>query len=95
MIKITRLQLVDPKTSNEFHANRAFSEDSLKKMIDDGLVIFPIHSERTPRQKKFIDSYTNKTKALVTALGWYSTEMATTEFMNIFDGRKVFDSITF
>lgn len=83
--------IVDPATGNEFYANWAFSESTLLQMIEDDLVIFPKDPTGTPRQKKFIDSYTNETKAFVTSLGWYSTERATTEFMNLFDGKKVFD----
>lgn len=83
--------IVDPETKNEFHANWAFSQQRVKKMIEDKLILFPDKSEGTPRQKKFIDSYLNDKKAFVTNLGWFSTENATKDFMNLFDQKKIFD----
>lgn len=81
----------NPDNGMEFHANWAFSESTVQKMISEGLVLFPSKAEGTPRQKKFIDSYTNETKAATTALGWHSTERSTKELMDLFDGKKVFD----
>jgi adenine-specific DNA-methyltransferase len=83
--------IVDPKTNYAFHANWAFSESSIQKMIDDGLIIFPDGKTGTPRQKKFMNSYLNDRKAFVTNLGWYSTENATKALMELFDGKKIFD----
>ena len=83
--------ITDPHSGRSFHANWAFSEASVKRMIDAGLVIFPENASGTPRQKKFIGSYLNDRKAFVTNLGWFSTENATKALMNLFDGKKVFD----
>jgi adenine-specific DNA-methyltransferase len=83
--------IVDPKSQNQFHANWAFSESSIQKMIEDGLIIFPDGKSGTPRQKKFINSYLNDRKAFVTNLGWYSTENATKALMDLFGGKKIFD----
>jgi len=81
----------DPATGNEFHGNWAFSEKAIARMIGEGLILFPPSQDGTPRQKKFIDSYRFETKAGVTALGWHSTERSTTDLMELFDGKKVFD----
>jgi|LDZQ01.1.fsa_nt_gi adenine-specific DNA-methyltransferase len=83
--------ITDPKTGNKFYGNWAFSESTVKKMIDDGLVLFPKSKDGVPRQKKFFDSYTNETKAAITALGWHSTENSTKQLMAMFDQQKVFD----
>lgn len=83
--------IVEPRTGRRFHGNWAFSEDTIKRMVEEGLVLFPEKHDGVPRQKKFIDAYTNETKAIVTNLGWHSTERATSELMNLFDGQKVFD----
>ena len=83
--------IIDPKSKNQFHANWAFSESSIQKMIEDSLIIFPDAKSGTPRQKKFINSYLNDRKAFVTNLGWYSTENATKALMDLFDGKKIFD----
>ena len=83
--------IVDEKTGNVFRGNWAFSEDSIKRMIRDDLIIFPSNKQGIPRQKKFFDSYTNETKAFVTSLGWNSTENSTKDLMRLFDGIKVFD----
>jgi adenine-specific DNA-methyltransferase len=81
----------DPGTGRGFHANWAFAESTLEAMIADNRVMFPSDPGGTPRQKKFFDDYRNPTKAAVTALGWHSTEKATKQLMELFDGRKVFD----
>jgi adenine-specific DNA-methyltransferase len=83
--------ITDPLTGNEFDANWAFSESSIKKMIVDRLIIFPEKKNGTPRQKKFINSYLNDRKAFVTNLGWFSTENSTKSLMGLFDGKKIFD----
>jgi adenine-specific DNA-methyltransferase len=80
----------DPRTGLEFHSNWAFSRSRLERMIADDLVLFPSDARATPRQKKFFDSYTNGTKAVITSLGWHSTERATKALMELFDGEKVF-----
>jgi adenine-specific DNA-methyltransferase len=83
--------IIDPSTGVAYHGNWAFSSSTIQDMIMKGLVIFPTKKGGTPRQKKYIDTYTNTTKAIVTSLGWFSTENATKELMDIFDGKKVFD----
>ena len=83
--------IVDPKAGHRFHANWAFSPATVKTMIRDGLVLFPPVPDGVPRQKKFLDSYTNETKAAVTSLRWHSTETSTKQLMELFDGEKVFD----
>jgi adenine-specific DNA-methyltransferase len=83
--------ITDPKSGRDFYANWAFSEASVKRMVEESLVIFPAGATGTPRQKKFINSYLNDRKAFVTSLGWYSTENATKALMSMFGGKKVFD----
>lgn len=83
--------IVEPAMGRTFHGNWAFSATRVQDMIAKGLVIFPKKEDGVPRQKKFIDSYRNDTKAGVTALGWHSTETSTKQLMDLFDGQKVFD----
>lgn len=81
----------DPESGREFYGNWAFSRESIAEMIAKKLIMFPDNPQGTPRQKKFIDSYKNATKAITTHLGWHSTERATNELIELFGGRKVFD----
>lgn len=83
--------IFDPVTKNEFYANWAFSKETIEKMIKENLILFPKDKNGTPRQKKFINSYTNDKKAFVTNLGWYSTENSTKFLMSVFDDKKFFD----
>lgn len=83
--------IVDPASGREYHGNWAFSQARIMQMIDEGLVLFPNSPSGTPRQKKFINTYTNETKASTTSLGWHSTENATKELMSLFGGKKIFD----
>ena len=63
-------------------------------MIADDKILFPKtkKGDGTPRQKKFKDSYTNDTKAITTALGWYSTQESTESLAEVFGGEKLFDT---
>ena len=85
-----RYTITDPHSGNEFTAVWAFSKKKLEKMIADNLVIWPSSMYGTPRQKKFFHSYTNRTKAIATSLGFHSTEKSTRELTELFGGR-VFD----
>jgi adenine-specific DNA-methyltransferase len=82
--------IVDPVSGFGYHANWAFTPASIDRMVTDGLVLFPPAGDGVPRQKKFMDSYTFATKATVTSLGWHSTEKATKQLMDLFDGEKAF-----
>ncbi|MBC6404110.1 MAG: site-specific DNA-methyltransferase, partial [Hyphomonadaceae bacterium] len=83
--------IVNPANGIRYQENWAFSEEKITKMIEQGLILFPKNKNGTPRQKKFMNSYLNETKALITNLGWFSTENATKNLMDIFNGKKVFD----
>ena len=83
--------IVNPNNGYEYHGNWAFSQSRIEQMIKDNLILFPKDRAGTPRQKKFIDSYINATKAGVTSLGWHSTETATNQLLEIFDQKKLFD----
>jgi adenine-specific DNA-methyltransferase len=87
----SHFKIVEPKTGREFQGNWAFAEKTIQSMIDAGLILFPSSSDGVPRQKKFINSYLNETKAAVTSLRWHSTEASTKDSMALFDGKKIFD----
>ena len=87
----SHFKIVEPKTGREFQGNWAFAEKTIRSMIDAGLILFPSSADGVPRQKKFIDSYLNETKAAVTSLRWHSTEASTKDSMALFDGKKIFD----
>ena len=61
-------------------------------MIADNKILFPANNTGVPRQKKFFNTYLNDTQAIVTSLGCYSTEAGTKSFIDIFNGKKVFDN---
>ena len=82
--------ITNPKNGMEFHFNWAFSESKIKQMLAENLILFPDNKDGTPRQKKFINSYRNEKKAIISHLGWFSTENATKKFMDLFNGRKIF-----
>jgi adenine-specific DNA-methyltransferase len=95
-IRATGLQnnyytIVNPETGDEFYGNWAFSKETIQKMTEEDLIIFPKNKKGTPRQKKFMNAYVNDKKAFVTSLGWFSTENSTKYLMGLFDNRKIFD----
>jgi adenine-specific DNA-methyltransferase len=84
--------IVDPVTGNSFHGNWAFAQSTILTMIADNKILFPANNTGVPRQKKFFNTYLNDTQAIVTSLGCYSTEAGTKSFIDIFNGKKVFDN---
>ncbi len=83
--------ITNPKSKKEYTQNWAFSKETVQQMIENDLILFPRKTDGLPRQKKFFNSYTNETKAIVSLLGWFSTENSTKSLMDIFQGRKLFD----
>lgn len=82
--------ICDPNTGRTFTSAWAFAESTMAQKIHDGLVLFPTTDNGTPRQKKHLTAYRNARKAGTTSLGWFSTERATKDLIDIFDGVKVF-----
>lgn len=85
-----RFSFSDPQTGFEFGGSWAFSQETIQSMIQDDLILFPKTREGVPRQKKHFNAYLNTTKAGITSLGWHSTERATKELQELFDGERVF-----
>jgi adenine-specific DNA-methyltransferase len=83
--------ITDPKTGRKFKGNWAFSKERIEGMIKEKLILFPEDEDGTPRQKKFMSSYLHENKAIVSYLGWFSTENSTKYLMDIFNGKKFFD----
>jgi adenine-specific DNA-methyltransferase len=83
--------IINPQTGDKHFGNWAFSPGTINKMIAEGKILWPKKKTGKPCQKKFKDTYTNETKSITTALGWYHTETATKELIEMFDGVKVFD----
>ena len=83
--------ITNPSNNIMYTKNWAFSRETIAKMIDDELIIFPKDANGTPRQKKFLNSYRNDKKSFVSSLGWYSTENSTKYLMEIFNNNKIFD----
>lgn len=82
--------ICDPGSGRTYTSLWAFAQVTMEQKIQDGLVLFPPTPHGTPRQKKHLTAYRNTNKACTTSLGWYSTEQATRDLMDIFDGVKVF-----
>lgn len=81
--------ITDPRTGNQFTKNWAFSEESIKKMIEDDRIIWPSNKKGTPRQKRFKSEYTNETMPLRTLIGEWQSETATNKLKDIFNTNKL------
>ena len=81
--------IVDPNTGNAYKKNWAFSEESIKKMIEENRIIWPTSKNGTPRQKKFKSEYINETTPLRTLIGEYQSETATNRLKDMFNTNKL------
>lgn len=89
-VSLNHFTIAMPKTGWTFTKNWAFSEASIKKMIEENKIIWPSSADGTPRQKKFKSEYTNETKPITTLFGEYQSETATNKLKDIFGGDKLF-----
>ena len=81
-----------PGTGWRFLKNWAFSEKTIREMIEDGRIIWPKTPDGTPRQKRFQKDYINETIPITTLIGEWQTETATNKLKQMFDGVKLFDN---
>ena len=82
--------ITDPKTGRSYRSTWAFARTTIKKMIEEGRIIFPSKPDGMPRQKKFLSEY-NKNMPITSGLGFFQTETATNKLKEIFDGKKIYD----
>ena len=83
--------IIDPNTGNKFTKNWAFSQETLKKMIQENKILWPADESGTPRQKRFLKDMSNDTTPFRTLFGEFQSETATNKLKEMFDGHKVFD----
>ena len=79
----------NPETGEEYTKNWAFSEETIKEMIESNKIIWPTKKGGTPRQKRFKSEYTNETMPLRTLIGEYQSETATNKLKDIFGTDKL------
>lgn len=83
--------ITDPATGNVYSKTWAFSEETLKSMIQENKIIWPDTPDGTPRQKRFLSEMTNENTPLRTLIGEFQSETATNKLKEMFDGSKLFD----
>ena len=83
--------ITDPATGNVYSKTWAFSEETLKSMIQENKIIWPDTPDGTPRQKRFLSEMTNVNTPLRTLIGEFQSETATNKLKEMFDGIKLFD----
>lgn len=92
--------LVDPSTGNEYPANPnrvwAFAPDSMKRLLDEGKILFDPNGKNRPGLKKFWTDLKSTEKPISSWLSQdkfdisYNAE-GTREVAKLFDGKRFFD----
>ena len=69
-----KFTIVDPTTGNEFANYWAFSKETLNKMIDENRIIFPKYTDGLPKQKEFINEFSNPNMPVKSHLGLFDSQ---------------------
>ena len=81
--------IINPENGMKFTFETPYSQENLKKWIEEKIIIFPKKPDKYPARKEFLSEYKNK-KQLVSSLGLYSTKSSTEELYKLFNDKKIF-----
>ncbi len=82
--------IIDPTTGIKYHGNWAFSEDTIKRMVNDGKIAFPKSGKGLPTQIVYADEMKNDSSPIFEYLGLYESEVSSKALIKLMDG-KYFD----
>lgn len=82
--------IIDPDTGNEYYGNWAFSEDAIKRMIDEKKIAFPKSGKGLPTQIVYADEMKNDSSPIFEYLGLYESEISSKSLIKLMEG-KLFD----
>jgi len=94
----TRYPIVNPKTGVKYYPPNgrswAFNPDEYRRLLDDGRIKFGLTDESAPKKKLYLKERlakgdTKTPSSILLDAG--TTKDGTTEMMELFDGKKVFD----
>ena len=89
--------ITDPNTGRQYTNTWAFSEESLKKMIKEGRILW---KDTLPKQKEFLYEMTNENKAIKSSWGVFDPQSTTMFLKNLipemqFDNPKPINLMTY
>ena len=82
--------ITDPKTGNDFINYWAFSEETLKRMIDEDRILFPKELDGLPKQKEFLSEFANPNMPIKSHLGLFHSQDTTEKEVESMMGSKLF-----
>jgi adenine-specific DNA-methyltransferase len=82
--------IIDPDTGNEYYGNWAFSENAIKRMIDEKKIAFPKSGKGLPTQIVYADEMKNDSSPIFEYLGLYESEISSKSLIKLMEG-KLFD----
>ena len=85
-----KFSITDPETGRIFENFWAFSEASLKRMIEEGRIIFPKNDDGLPKQKEFFNEFNNPYMPIKSNLGWFDPQSKTEKKVEALMKQKLF-----
>lgn len=85
-----KFSITDPETGRIFENFWAFSETSLKRMIEEGRIIFPKNDDGLPKQKEFFNEFNNPYIPIKSNLGWFDPQSKTEKKVEALMKQKLF-----
>ena len=85
-----KFTITDPKTGNDFINYWAFSEETLKRMIDEDRILFPKELDGLPKQKEFLSEFANPNMPIKSHLGLFHSQDTTEKEVESMMGSKLF-----
>ena len=83
--------IINPFNGMAFTFETPYTVEKMQRWINEGIIIFPISSEKFPARKEYFSEYENPYKPIVTNFGLYSTKVNSENLKAIFSDEKVFD----
>ena len=81
-------EVVDPSTGNTFVDTWACSEDTMKRYIEEGRIIFPKNKTGQVRIKEYYNEMTNPNIPIKTSLGLFDGQWNTEMLNKLLNGKK-------
>ena len=69
-----KFTIVDPETKREFTNYWAYSKETLFKMIEENKILFPKNADGLPKQKEFLNDFSNPNMPIMSYLGLFHSQ---------------------
>jgi len=85
-----KFSITDPESGLEYTNFWAFSKDTLQKMINENRILFPKKADGLPKQKEFLNDFSNPNMPIMSHLGLFHSQDITEKSVDLMMEDKAF-----